>query len=120
MRSILSTLALALSVSSVSMERQIVAPDTRAQEVLKQARATTWDETKPPPLPGLSLNASRRFARGERQVEVEMTLDALFPDKFLQTDVLYTGVGLGVTAIRGVNGAQAWFASESSGGAAEA
>jgi hypothetical protein len=91
MRSILSTLALALSVSSVALERQIVAPDTRAQEVLKQARATIWDETKSPPLQSLSINASRRFTRGERQVEVEMTLEALFPDKFLQTDALYTG-----------------------------
>jgi len=120
MRSILSALALALSVSSVAMERQIVAPDTRAQEVLKQARATIWDETKSPPLQSLSINASRRFTRGERQVEVEMTLEALFPDKFLQTDALYAGVGLGVTTMRGVNGSQAWFASESSAGTAEA
>jgi len=102
------------------MERQIVAPDTRAQEVLKQARATIWDETKSSPLQSLSINASRRFTRGERQVEVEMTLEALFPDKFLQTDAIYTGVGLGVTTMRGVNGSQAWSSAESNAGAVDA
>jgi hypothetical protein len=119
MRSILLTLALALSVSSAALPHQASAPDERAQEVLKQARATIWDETKSPPLQSLSINASRRFARGERQVEVEMTLEALFPDKFLQTDALYTGVGFGFTAMRGVNGSQAWFASESNASAAD-
>ena len=119
MRSILLTLALALSVSSAAPAQQASAPDERAQEVLKQARAAIWGETKSKPLQSLSINASRRFARGERQVEVEMTLEALFPDKFLQTDALYTGVGFGFTAMRGVNGSQAWFASESNASAAD-
>jgi hypothetical protein len=120
MRSILLTLAFALSVSSVALAQQVVAPDTRAQEVIKQARATIWDEAKSPPLQSLSINASRRFTRGERQVEVEMTLEALFPDKFLQTDALYTGVGFGLTTMRGVNGSQAWFSGESDASAADA
>jgi len=119
MRSILLTLALALSVSSAAPAQQAATPDERAQEVLKQARTAIWDETKSKPLQSLSINASRRFARGERQVEVEMTLEALFPDKFLQTDALYTGVGIGFTAMRGVNGSQAWFASESNASAAD-
>jgi hypothetical protein len=120
MRSILFTLAFALSASSVALAQQVVAPDTRAQEVLKQARATIWDEAKSPTLQSLSINASRRFTRGERQVEVEMTLEALFPDKFLQTDALYTGVGFGLTTMRGVNGSQAWFSGESDASAADA
>jgi hypothetical protein len=120
MRSILLTLAFAISVSSVAAAQQVVAPDTRAQEVLKQARAAIWDETKSKTLQSLSINARRRFTRGERQVEVEMTLEALFPDKFLQTDALYTGVGFGLTTMRGVNGSQAWFSGESDAGAADA
>ena len=120
MRSILFTLAFALSASSVALAQQVVVPDTRAQEVIKQARATIWDEAKSPPLQSLSINASRRFTRGERQVEVEMTLEALFPDKFLQTDALYTGVGFGLTTMRGVNGSQAWFSGESNASAADA
>jgi hypothetical protein len=120
MRSILFTLAFALSVSSVALAQQVVATDSRAQEVIKQARATIWDEAKSPPLQSLSINASRRFTRGERQLEVDMTLEALFPDKFLQTDALYTGVGFGLTTMRGVNGSQAWFSGESDASAADA
>ena len=120
MRSILLTLAFALSVSSIGQAQQVVAPDTRAQEVIKQARATIWDEAKSPPLQSLSINANRRFTRGERQVEVEMTLEALFPDKFLQTDALYTGVGFGLTTMRGLNGSQAWFSGGSDASAADA
>ncbi|HKQ90180.1 MAG TPA: hypothetical protein VJZ77_05830 [Blastocatellia bacterium] len=120
MRSILLTLAFALSVSSVALAQQVIATDSRAQDVIKQTRATIWDEAKSPPLQSLSINASRRFTRGERQVEVEMTLEALFPDKFLQTDALYTGVGFGLTTMRGVNGSQAWFSGESDASSADA
>ena len=73
-----------------------------------------------PLLQSLSINANRRFTRGERQVEVEMTLEALFPDKFLQTDALYTGVGFGLTTMRGLNGSQAWFSGGSDASAADA
>jgi len=119
MRSILLTLAFAISAPGAALAQQSAVPETQAREILKQARAAIWDETKSKPLQSLSITASRRFARGERQVEVEMTLDALLPDKFLQTDVLYTGVGFGVTAMRGVNGSQAWFAGESNDGAVD-
>jgi hypothetical protein len=120
MRSILLTLAFTLSVSSAALAQQSAASETQAQEILKQARAAIWDEAKSPPLQSLSINASRRFTRGERQFEVEMTLEALFPDKFLQTDALYTGVGFGLTTMRGVNGSQAWFSGESGASAADA
>lgn len=120
MRSILFTLALALVAPSAALAQQTVATETQAHELLKQSRATIWDETKSKPLQSLSINASRRFMRRERQAEVEMTLEALFPDKFLQTDALYTGVGFGLTTMRGVNGSKAWFSSESDDTAADA
>lgn len=120
MRSILLTLAFALSAPGAALSQQSTAPETQAQEILKRARAAIWDETKSKPLESLSLNASRRFARGERQVEVEMTLEALFPDKFLQTDTIIHSVGFGFTAMRGVNGSQAWFSAESNASAADA
>ena len=119
MRSILLALAFALSAPCAVLAQQSAATETQAQEILKQARAAIWDETKSKPLQSLSINASRRFTRGERQVEVEMTLEALLPDKFLQTDTIIHSVGLGFTAMRGVNGSQAWLSSESSAIAAE-
>jgi len=120
MRGILLTLAFALSAPGAALAQQSVTPETQAQEILKQARAAIWDETKSKPLQSLSINASRRFARGERQVEVEMTLEALFPDKFLQTDTITHSVGFGFTAMRAVNGSQAWFSAESNTSAVEA
>src|SRR5262245_58994369 len=119
MRSILLTLAFTLSVSSAALAQPSGAPETKAREILKQARAAIWDETKSKPLQSLSINAGRRFARGDRQVEVELTLDALFPDKFLQTDTIVHSVGFGRTAMRGVNGSQAWFSAESNVSAAD-
>ncbi|MGH9833460.1 MAG: hypothetical protein ACRD9Y_10615 [Blastocatellia bacterium] len=110
MRSILLALAFALSVSlpALAQTTSAVAPEARAQTALKQARAAIWDETKAKPLESLSLTASRRLARGENQIE--MTLDALLPDKFSQTVVINLGLGFGneLILIQTVNGPQAW------------
>jgi hypothetical protein len=116
MRSILLTLAFALSVSSVAPAQQAVAPEPRAQEILKQARAAIWDKTKAGPLQSLSLNASRRLA--SRGNQIDMMLEALLPDKFMQTIVINLGLGFGndLILIRTINGAQAWSEVISPGG----
>lgn len=116
MRSILLTLAFALSVSNVAIAQRAVAPDARAQEILKQARAAIWDEPKAGPLQSLSLNASRRLA--SRGNQIDMTLEALLPDKFMQTVVINLGLGFGndLILIRTINGAQAWSEVISPGG----
>src|SRR5262245_23469395 len=110
MRSILLTLAFALiaSVTALAQQTAAVAPETREQALLRQARAAIWDETKAKPLESLALTANCRLAR--RGNEIEMTLEALFPDKFLQTDIIGFGIGIGadVTLTRAVNGDQAW------------
>ncbi len=110
MRSVLLALAFALSVSlpAQAQPTSAAAPEARAQAVLKQARAAIWDETKAKPLESLSLTASHRLARGENQIE--MTLDALLPDKFSQTVVINLGLGFGndLILIQTINGSQAW------------
>src|SRR5262249_46091039 len=85
-----------------------VAQKTPERAILRQARAAIWDETKAKPLESLSLTANCHLAR--RGNDIEMTLEALFPDKFLQTDVIGFGIGLGadVTLTRAINGDQAW------------
>ena len=50
MRSILLTLAFTLNVSSAALAQPPGAPETQAREILKQARAVIWDETKSKPL----------------------------------------------------------------------
>jgi hypothetical protein len=116
MRSILLTLAFALSLSDVALAQQAAAPDKRAQEILKQARAAIWDETKAGPLQSLSLDASRRLA--SRGNQIDMTLEALLPDKFMQTIVINLGLGFGndLILIRTINGPQAWSEVISPGG----
>ena len=110
MRSTLFAFAFALSVSlpAQAQPTSAVAPEARAQVALKQARAAIWDEAKAKPLESLSLTASRRLARGENQIG--MTLDALLPDKFLQTIVINLGLGFGndLILIQTINSPQAW------------
>jgi len=110
MRSVISTLAFALIVSVTALAQQpaAVAPETREQALLRQARIAIWDETKAKPLESLALTANCRLAR--RGNEIEMTLEALFPDKFLQTDIIGFGVGPGadVTLTQAIIGDRAW------------
>jgi hypothetical protein len=110
MRSILLAVTFTLSASLTALAQQTAAvvPETREQAILRQARAAIWGETKVKSLESLALTANRRLAR--RGNEIEMTLEALFPDKFLQTDIIGFGIGLGadVTLIQAINGDQAW------------
>jgi hypothetical protein len=111
MRSVLFALAFALSVSlsAQAQETSAIAPEGREQVILKQARAAIWDETKAKPLASLSLTADRRLA--SRGNQIEMTLDALLPDKFSQTIVINLGLGFGneLILIQTINGSQAWL-----------
>src|SRR5438105_2176501 len=85
MRRILFALTFAIIASFIALAQQPSAsmssdPKARAQEVLKQARTAIWDETKSKPLQSLTINA---MSRGRQTGEI--TLDALLPDKFIQT-----------------------------------
>jgi hypothetical protein len=110
MRHILLAFAFILGASLTALAQQTTAavPETRAQAVLKQARAAIWDETKAKPLASFELTANRRQARRDNQIE--MTLEAILPDKFLQTVVTNLGLGFGndLTTLQAINGTQAW------------
>lgn len=84
----------------------------QAQDILNAARAAFWSNPKAPPLKSFVIQALRRYTRNGQQYEVEMTLEALLPDKLLQTDSVFMSVGVGQTTVRAVNGAQAWYTSE--------
>src|SRR5205807_2549299 len=77
-------------------------PKTHAQEVLKQARVAIWDEAKSKPLQSLTINA---MSRGRQTGEI--TLDALLPDKFIQSSSRYLGAAE-FTSILTINGTRAW------------
>lgn len=80
----------------------------RAQEVLKQARAAIWDETKSKPLKSLSITANVHRPRGSREIVNETTIDILLPDKFLRVDVYNYGIGAELSSIQAINGTRTW------------
>lgn len=93
----------------------------RAQEVLKQARAAIWNEAKSKPLQSLSITANSRNMLAGNEIPIDMTVEALFPDKFLQTLVpnlsnmgLNMAVGFDITALYAFNGSQSWSDLKSS------
>lgn len=104
---ILFALTLAIFASFAALAQQITAPTTsdpkaRAQEVLKQARAVIWDETKSKPLQSLTINA---MSRGKQTGEI--TLEALLPDKFIQTSSRNLGAAEFISILT-INGTRSW------------
>ena len=115
MHKILFAFTLVINAAFAAPAQQTAGPvapvadsQARAQEILKQARAAIWDEAKSKSLQSLSITANRRLTR--RGTEIELTLEALFPDKFMQTEIINLGLGPGfdATLIQAINGARAW------------
>ncbi len=107
MHRIIFALTFAIIASFIALARQATAPTSsdpkaRAQEVLKQARAAIWDETKSKPLQSLTINA---MSRGKQTGEI--TLEALLPDKFLQTSSRYLGAAEFISMLT-INGTRTW------------
>jgi hypothetical protein len=98
MHKLISLLTLTIFSATV-LAQQTNDPKAHAQEVLKQARAAIWDETKSQPLQSLTINANSRSTRGE----TEMTVEIILPDKFMRTNASTAG-----TYTQAFNGAQSW------------
>jgi hypothetical protein len=88
--------------------------DSRAEEVLKQAREAIGAE-RLQKLEGLHINGQYRRVMGERQMAGDREISILLPNKYLVEDAMSMG-GMSTSIIntRGLNGERAW--SGSSGG----
>ena len=118
-RNLLFALLLTITLSlAVLAQHNNASSDSkaRAEEVLKQARAAIWDETKSKPLKSLSISATTHRSRGGNEIATDTTVDILLPDKFLRTDLSHFGVGSELANIRAINGDQTWFDVKLSGG----
>jgi hypothetical protein len=93
------------------------ADDTRAQEILKQARQAIGGEEKLQQIQGLQINGQYRRVFGERQMGGDREIDILLPNKYLVEDAMNAG-GLSTALIntRGLNGDKAWSANSGGGG----
>jgi hypothetical protein len=81
------------------------APDAKAkaEQILKQARAAIGDEKKLKELQSLSFTGTGRQSFGERQIESELEIEIMMPDKVKKTTNSQFG-----TSINALNGNQFW------------
>ena len=93
------------------------ADDTRAQQILKQARQAIGGEEQLQKVQGLEIKGQYRRVFGERQMGGDREISILLPNKYLVEDAMNAG-GLSTALIntRGLNGEHAWNGSSGGGG----
>ena len=112
MRKLLSLLALALLFAPAAF-----ADDSKAQEVLKQARQAIGGEEQLQKIQGLHINGQYRRMFGERQMAGDREIKILLPNKYLVEDAMNAGgLRAGMINTRGLNGDKAWSGSSGGGG----
>ena len=102
MRKLILAMIAAISIPAIALAQ---APDAKAKadQILKQSRATIGDEKKLKDLQGLSFAGTVRQTLGERQLESELEIDVLMPDKIRKTTNSQRG-----TETQTFNGADFW------------
>src|ERR1044072_10052447 len=94
-----------------------LADDTRAQQILKQAREAIGGEEQLQKIQGLQIKGQYRRAFGDRQMGGERESSIQMPNKYLVEDAMSSG-GLSTAMIntRGLNGDKAWSGNSGGGG----
>ena len=91
--------------------------DSRADEVLKQARQAIGGEDQLQKIQGLQVNGQYRRVFGDRQMGGDREISIALPNKYLLEDAMNAG-GLATSMIntRALNGERAWNANSGGGG----
>src|SRR5215475_7302552 len=102
MRKQLLAMIVAIIIPALALAQ---APDAKAkaEQILKQARAAIGDEKKLKELQGLSITGTARTGAGDRQMESDLEIEVLMPDK-----VKKTTTNQFMTMINALNGDQIW------------
>jgi hypothetical protein len=105
-----------LLIVSLITATAIFADDSRAEEVLKQAREAMGGE-RLQKVAGLYINGQYRRTFGDRQMGGDREISISLPDKYLIEDSMNPG-GMSTSMVntRGLNGERAWSASSGGGG----
>jgi len=113
MRTLLTLLALFLLCVPAALA------DSRADEILKQARQAIGGEEQLQKIQGLHINGQYRRVFGDRQLGGDREISIELPNKYLVEDAMNAG-GLATAMInaRGLNGERAWSGSSGGGGGA--
>lgn len=94
----------------------VFANDSRAEEVLKQAREAIGAE-RLQKIEGLYLNGQYRRVIGDRQMGGDREISISLPNKYLVEDATNAGgMTTSVVNTRGLNGERAWSGSSGGGG----
>ena len=106
-------LPLILSLFAVT---NVIANDSRAEEVLKQAREAVGGE-RLQKVEGIYINGQYRRVFGERQMAGDREISISLPNKYLVEDSMNPG-GMTTSMVntRGLNGDRAWSGSSGGGG----
>jgi hypothetical protein len=100
-KTILAIIAL-ISIPAMALA-QAADAKAKAEQILKQARAAIGDEKKLKELQAISITGAQRQTFGDRQMENEIQLDLIMPDKIMQTTNGQFG-----TRVNTLNGDQVW------------
>src|SRR6185503_14223094 len=111
MKRLLPLLSLILLIAPASFA------DSRAEEVLKQARQAIGGEEQLQKIQGLHINGQYRRALGDRQLAGDREISIQLPNKYLVEDAMNPGgLATAIMNTRGLNGEQAWTANSGGGG----
>lgn len=92
-----------LSALGVSAFAQAADGKAKAEQIIKQARAAIGDESKFKNLQSVTATGTSRQTMGERQMESEIQLDMMLPDKVMRTSNAMFG-----TTVNTLNGDAMW------------
>lgn len=105
-----------LLIVSLITATAVFANDSRAEEVLKQAREALGGE-RLQKIAGFYINGKYRRTFGDRQMAGDREISISLPDKYLVEDSMNPGgMSTSIVNTRGLNGERAWSASSGGGG----
>src|SRR5258705_9973774 len=92
------------------------AGDTKAEQVLAQARAALGGDKNLNQVQGLSAAGTYQREMGDRQLNGEITIDLQLPDKMLRTESMRPMGDATIEMLQGINGDQVLRHSRTIGG----
>ncbi len=109
-------LATALIVSGAAFGQESKAPADRAQGLLMEAQKALGGDRALQAIHSLSASGEYRQIVQENELNGEMKLDLLLPDRFMKTTTIKRPSGTSITRIETVNRDQVWIDTKGSAG----
>ena len=112
-RLIVSLISLAMTLGGLAAR---AAGDTKAEQLLAQARAALGGDSNLARVQGLSAAGTYQRDLGDRQLNGEVTIDLQLPDKMLRTESMRPMGDATIEMMQGINGEQVLRNSRTIGG----